>query len=71
MVRWGQTPISTDALKTAEAVFRPDIYDAAMGVAAGAGNDVPDAVGAFAGPPFDPTDIAAHLAAFEISHMKG
>jgi NitT/TauT family transport system ATP-binding protein len=31
---------------------------------------VPDAVGAFAGPAFDPDNIAAHLAAFEIAHMK-
>ena len=31
MVRWGQTTISPEALKTAMAVFRPDLYDAALG----------------------------------------
>ena len=31
MVRWGQTAISPEALKTAMAVFRPDLYDAALG----------------------------------------
>ena len=31
MVRWGQTAMRPDALKTAMAVFRPDLYDAAMG----------------------------------------
>ena len=31
MVRWGQTAISPDALETAMAVFRPDLYDAALG----------------------------------------
>ena len=34
MVRWGQTSISPEALKTAMAVFRPDLYDAALGRAA-------------------------------------
>jgi NitT/TauT family transport system ATP-binding protein len=70
MVRWGQSSISPEALKTAEAVFRPDLYDAALGVPGSVNNDVPDAVGAFAGPAFDPDNIAAHLAAFEIAHMK-
>ena len=31
---------------------------------------VPDAVGAFAGPAFNPDDIAGHLAAFKIGHWK-
>ena len=31
MVRWGQTAMRPDALKTAMGVFRPDLYDAAMG----------------------------------------
>jgi NitT/TauT family transport system ATP-binding protein len=29
-----------------------------------------DRVGAFAGPAFDPEDIAGHLAAFKIGHWK-
>jgi ABC-type nitrate/sulfonate/bicarbonate transport system substrate-binding protein len=70
MVRWGQAAISPQALKTATAVFRPDLYDAALGQGAGQGSkaaDALDAVGAFAGPAFDPSDIAGHLAAFNIS----
>ena len=65
MVRWGQTPFSPEALKTAEAVFRPDLYDAALG-REGKGADTPEPIGAFAGPPFDASDIGAHLAAFAI-----
>ena len=66
MVRWGQAPLSTDLLAAAKAVFRPDLYDAAFAtpptnVAAPA-----DHIGAFAGPAFDPDDIAAHLAAWTI-----
>jgi two-component system, oxyanion-binding sensor len=69
MVRWGQTTFSPEALKIAKAVFRPDLYDAAVGTT---GSDSPaDAVGAFAGPAFDPDDIASHLAAFAIKRTKG
>jgi NitT/TauT family transport system ATP-binding protein len=50
-------------------VFRPDLYDAALGRAGGA-SDAPDAIGAFAGPAFNPADIAGHLAAFKIGHWK-
>ncbi|WP_316225473.1 CmpA/NrtA family ABC transporter substrate-binding protein [Bradyrhizobium sp. SZCCHNS3052] len=63
MVRWGQTPLSTEALGTAMGVFRPDIYDAAMGTAA-VGTD--GAIGAFAGPPFAADDVIGHLKAFKI-----
>jgi ABC-type nitrate/sulfonate/bicarbonate transport system substrate-binding protein len=69
MVRWGQTAISPDALKTAMGVFRPDLYDVAAGQKAkpvGAS----DRIGAFAGPAFDPADIAGHLAAFRIGRWK-
>jgi NitT/TauT family transport system ATP-binding protein len=73
MVRWGQAAISPEALNTAKGVFRPDLYDTALGQGAGQGNkpaDGADAVGAFAGPAFDPNDIAAHLAAFRIGRWK-
>ena len=30
MVRWGQAPLSAELLATAKAVFRPDLYDAAL-----------------------------------------
>ncbi|QPF81829.1 ABC transporter substrate-binding protein [Bradyrhizobium genosp. L] len=66
MVRWGQTPFKPEALKAAMAVFRPDLYDAASGRPAG----VSHAIGAFAGPPFDPQDVPGHLAAFKIGRWK-
>jgi two-component system, oxyanion-binding sensor len=69
MVRWGQAPMTPGALDAAMAVFRPDLYDAALGRPA----DNPQAshaIGAFAGPPFDPRDIESHLGAFEIGRWK-
>src|SRR5262249_39461400 len=30
MVRWGQAPLSNELLAAAKAVFRPDLYDAAL-----------------------------------------
>jgi two-component system, oxyanion-binding sensor len=69
MARWGQASISPEALKTAKAVFRPDLYDAALGREGRVAN-TSDAVGAFAGPAFDANDIAGHLAAFEIARRK-
>ena len=68
MVRWGQTAISPEALTTARAVFRPDLYDAALGPHAAAHRGAADSVGAFAGPPFDPADVAGYLASFRVSH---
>jgi two-component system, oxyanion-binding sensor len=65
MVRWGQAAISSEALATAKAVFRPDLYDAALG-RKGELEPVSHAVGAFAGPTFDADDIAGHLAVFNI-----
>jgi len=69
MVRWGQATISPEALGTAQAVFRPDLYDAALG-RAGKLADASGAFGAFTGPPFDANDIAGHLAAFKIGRRK-
>jgi NitT/TauT family transport system ATP-binding protein len=69
MVRWGQTPMRPEALKTAMGVFRPDLYDAALGPQGKAAGPS-DGIGAFAGPAFDPADIAGHLAAFNIGHWK-
>jgi NitT/TauT family transport system ATP-binding protein len=69
MVRWGQTALRPDALRTAMAVFRPDLYDAALGDQ-GKAATVSAAIGAFAGPAFDPEDIAGHLAAFQIGRWK-
>jgi len=67
MVRWGQAPLSSELLGAAKAVFRPDLYDAALAAADPLTTGEPaDGIGAFAGPAFDPDDIARHLAAWEI-----
>ena len=66
MVRWGQTAISRDALATAMAVFRPDLYDAALGK--GAPAEAPRPFTAFDGPAFDAADIERYLAAFAVAH---
>jgi NitT/TauT family transport system ATP-binding protein len=64
MVRWGQTALSGEALRTAMAVFRPDLYDAALGRSGDGHPGTP--FGAFAGPAFDPGDLAGYLASFEV-----
>ena len=69
MVRWGQASVSPEALTTAMAVFRPDLYDAALG-RDGKPTGASGAVGAFAGPAFDANDIAGHLAAFKIGRRN-
>jgi ABC-type nitrate/sulfonate/bicarbonate transport system substrate-binding protein len=69
MVRWGQTSFSPEALNVARGVFRPDLYDAALG-RQGKPADASDAVGAFDGPAFDANNIAGHLAAFRIGRRK-
>jgi ABC-type nitrate/sulfonate/bicarbonate transport system substrate-binding protein len=67
MVRWGQAVLAPDLLAAAKAVFRPDLYDLALGKDGITATDEPkDGIGAFAGPPFDPNDIAAHLTAWHI-----
>jgi two-component system, oxyanion-binding sensor len=65
MVRWGQTKIDAEALKTAMAVFRPDLYDAALGQSSASGGAAP--FRAFAGPAFDPADIAGYLVSFSVA----
>ena len=64
MARWKQTWVSPEAIKTAMAVFRPDLYDAALGTSGRLLKH--GAIGAFAGPAFDPRDITGYLASFEI-----
>jgi two-component system, oxyanion-binding sensor len=66
MVRWGQASISPEALRIAEGVFRPDLYDAALGLRGEADPTAFGSVGAFAGPVFDPADITGYLASFEV-----
>jgi ABC-type nitrate/sulfonate/bicarbonate transport system substrate-binding protein len=71
MVRWGQAPLSSASLDNANAVFRPDLYDAALGRSTGRMAGEPaDRIGTFAGPPFDPGDIAGYLTAWAVKHSK-
>jgi NitT/TauT family transport system ATP-binding protein len=69
MVRWGQAPLSAELLAAAKAVWRPDLYDAALpGEVVKPAGEPCDGIGAFTGPPFDPDDIEAHLQAWAIRH---
>jgi NitT/TauT family transport system ATP-binding protein len=71
MVRWGQAPLSAELLAAAKAVCRPDLYDAARDADdAPSPRDPADGIGAFAGPMFDPDDIEAHLAAWDIKRAS-
>jgi NitT/TauT family transport system ATP-binding protein len=65
MARWDQTQLGKDALRTAMAVFRPDLYDAALGKAAA--SKPPGSFTAFSGPAFDPEDITGYLASFDVA----
>ena len=67
MARWGQTSLSKDALRTAMATFRPDLYDAALGKGGRTAPPAPGAFAAFAGPAFDPEDISGYLASFDVA----
>ncbi|MEA2876226.1 MAG: two-component system, oxyanion-binding sensor [Hyphomicrobiales bacterium] len=70
MVRWGQAPLSRAMLELAKAVWRPDLYDAAVGKpAAPSAGEPADGIGAFAGPAFDANDIEVHLAAWTIKRV--
>jgi len=67
MVRWGQAPLSDDAMRDARAVYRPDLYDAALGLS---DDDAPtDSIETFAGPAFDAQNIAAYLPAWNIGRQ--
>jgi two-component system, oxyanion-binding sensor len=67
MVRWGQAPLSAELLATARGVFRPDLYEAAVGETKSDLTGEPsDGIGAFAGPAFDPDDLRVHLSAWKI-----
>jgi ABC-type nitrate/sulfonate/bicarbonate transport system substrate-binding protein len=67
MVRWGQAVLSDELRGLAQDAFRPDLYDAALGVAfTPSGGEPADGIGAFIGPSFDASDIRSHLAAWRI-----
>ncbi|HEY8260308.1 MAG TPA: CmpA/NrtA family ABC transporter substrate-binding protein [Methylosinus sp.] len=61
MLRWGQTRHSASVERQATSVWRPDLFDAAVGGAPTAGD-----IGAFAGAPLQGGDIADYLAGFAI-----
>jgi ABC-type nitrate/sulfonate/bicarbonate transport system substrate-binding protein len=69
MVRWRQTPMSLEALKAAQEVFRPDLYEASFG-RAGPPQIAFKAIGAFAGAAFDSENIEAYFAALRTDHGK-
>jgi two-component system, oxyanion-binding sensor len=72
MVRWGQAPLSADLLADAQAVFRPDLFDAAVEAdKPRISGEPPDGIGAFVGPRFDANDIAGYLAALTRSGPAG
>jgi NitT/TauT family transport system ATP-binding protein len=63
--------MSAELLAAAQAVFRPDLYDDVLGAALGrAAGEPADGIGAFAGPPFDPTDLAGHLSPWRIKRAR-
>jgi hypothetical protein len=70
MVRWGQAAYSPEALETAKKVFRPDLYDAALGAPAQQTHGMTDGVGAFDGAPFDADDIVGHLSSVAIKRPQ-
>lgn len=71
IVRWGQAPLSEELCATAQAVFRPDLYNAALGVTPSPGDgEPPDGIGAFVGPDFVPRDIGGHLAAWRLKRSE-
>jgi NitT/TauT family transport system ATP-binding protein len=65
MVRWRQADPTPEGLAAAKAVFRPDLYDRALG--AEQPPEVVRDIGAFTGPRLADDDIASYLAAFQRS----
>src|SRR6201999_2895858 len=67
MVRWGQATLGAAAQDAAMAVFRPDLYDAALGrPPAAAGSEGLGPVETFTGPRFDPRDVAGYPASLGV-----
>jgi NitT/TauT family transport system ATP-binding protein len=63
MVRWGQVALKQDLLDQAMHVFRPDLFDAALGKS---GTATHESAGISPGPDFDPTRIDRYLSGFAI-----
>lgn len=67
IVRWGQAELTEELCGLAQTVFRPDLYEAAVGIAHTRHSGEPrDGVGCFVGPDFDAADIAGHVEAWRI-----
>jgi NitT/TauT family transport system ATP-binding protein len=66
MVRWNQAPLSADLLAAAQACFRPDLYDLALGSADKSTTAPARHIGAFTGPRLDGDDVAGYLAALKM-----
>jgi ABC-type nitrate/sulfonate/bicarbonate transport system substrate-binding protein len=65
IVRWRQAPLSEELLNLAQAVFRPDLYDAAVGGSPKLRPAEPgDGIGGFVGPAFEAADITGQLSAW-------
>jgi two-component system, oxyanion-binding sensor len=65
MVRWRQASFSPESLQIAQGVFRPDLYDAVLGLQQEAADGARH-VEAFAGPAFDAGDVAGYLDALRV-----
>lgn len=66
IVRWGQAPLSEELRATAQHVFRPDLYDGALGGAVPHECGGPrDGIGAFIGPDFNADDIAGYVSGWQ------
>ena len=71
MVRWGQAPLSPDLADDARAVYRADLFDAALGATQARPQDLAgDRIGAFTGPVFDDGNIGAYLAQCAIGRNR-
>jgi NitT/TauT family transport system ATP-binding protein len=64
MARWGQVPLEEAHLPAVSACFSPAVYDAAL-ASMTQRPVLGDGIGAYAGPSFDPADIASYLAALK------
>ena len=64
MARWGQVPFEEAHLPAVNACFSPAVYDAAL-ASMTQRPVLDDGIGAYAGPSFDPADIASYLAAMK------
>ena len=70
MVRWGQAAMQPGGAQDRHGGVQAGPLRRRAGAARARPPAPSDAVGAFAGPAFDPGDIAGHLAAFKIGHWK-